>query len=158
MPTWLMGLVFAFAIFGLTVAGYLVYGHFQKPAQPATAAAVPATPPPVSAAAVAQHPYLKYIEITGWRLLQDARKQPEIKFIVVNHSGAEIPDLSAIVNLRAHAGTETEPIGLFKFKLPSLGPYESKDLTAHLETKLKVYEFPDWQNLFEEIQITSPAK
>ena len=34
----------------------------------------------------------------------------------------------------------------FHSKCP-LGPYESKELTGLLNTKLKVYELPDWQNL-----------
>ena len=115
--------------------------------QPAAAAATPGAP----------HPYTRHLEISGWRLLQDAKKRPEIKFVVVNHSGADMADLGATVFLRARAGAETEPIGTFKVKLPTLGAYESKDVTAPLDTKLKVYEFPDWQNLLEEIQITSPA-
>jgi hypothetical protein len=160
IPTWLLSVVFALAFFGLGAGVYFVSQHFRNKSQAAAPAAQspqPAfeTPQPASPA-VKQHPYLKYIQITGWRLLQDARKRPEIRFIVVNHSGAEIPDINATVNLRARAGTETEPIGSFSFKLPSLGPYESRDLSAPLNTKLKVYEFPDWQNLFEEIQIASP--
>jgi hypothetical protein len=38
----------------------------------------------------------------------------------------------------------------------SLGPYESKEMSGALSTKLRVYELPDWQNLTAEIQITSP--
>ena len=134
--------------------------HFR--AQPAAAAKAPApaleTPAVASPQVVKAHPYLKYLEITGWRLFQNPKKQAEIKFVVINHSGADLPDVAALVNLRAHAGSDSEPIGTFNFRLPSLAPYESKDVTATLNTKLKVYEFPDWQNLFEEIQLTSPAK
>ncbi len=165
MPTWLLSIVFALAFFGMGAGVYFITQHFRaNPQAPAPAAAPAAAalevPKPVAAApsTLKQHPYLKYIEITGWRLLQNPQKRAEIRFVVVNHSAAEIPDLSATVNLRAQAGQESAPIGSFNFKLPSLGPYESKDLTAPLDTKLKVYEFPDWQNLFEEIQIGSSAK
>lgn len=166
MPTWLLSIVFALAFFGIGAGIYLVSQHFrEKPAalEPAASTAAPGAlevPKPVSAApaTLQQHPYLKYLEITGWRLLQNAQKRAEIRFVVVNHSAAEIPDLSATVNLRAQAGRETAPIGSFAFKLPSLGPYESRDLTALLNTNLKVYEFPDWQNLFEEIQIGPQSK
>ena len=53
-------------------------------------------------------------------------------------------------------GADEEAVGNFSFKLPSLGPYESKDLSAPLNTKLRVYELPDWQNLVPDLQVTSP--
>jgi len=31
-------------------------------------------------------------------------------------------------------------------------------VTTLVETKLKVYELPDWQNLDHQVQITSPAQ
>jgi hypothetical protein len=34
---------------------------------------------------------------------------------------------------------------------------ESKELTAPLTTKLKIYELPDWQNVTTDVQITAPA-
>ncbi len=162
MPTWLLSIVFALAFFGVGAGVYIFTQRGHGTSAPATAAPAPRAPfeTPTAAPAnpaTAAHPYMRYLEITGWRLLQDPRKRPEIKFVVVNHSGAEMADLGATVFLRAHAGKETEPIGSFKFNVPSLGAYESRDVTAPLETKLKVYEWPDWQKLFEEIQITSPV-
>ena len=166
MPTWLLSIVFALAFFGVGAGIYLIAQHFRgksaasEAAAPAVAPGGLEVPKPVSAApaTLQQYPYLKYLEITGWRLLQNAQKRAEIRFVVVNHSAAEIPDLSATVNLRAQAGQEAAPIGSFAFKLPSLGPYESRDLTAPLNTNLKVYEFPDWQNLFEEIQVNPQSR
>ena len=38
-----------------------------------------------------------------------------------------------------------------------LKAYESKELTAPLNTKLKIYELPDWQNVSTDVQITAPA-
>jgi hypothetical protein len=38
-----------------------------------------------------------------------------------------------------------------------LKAYESKELTAPLNTKLKIYELPDWQNVSTDVQITTPA-
>ena len=91
------------------------------------------------------------------RLVEDSKQKPQVHFVVVNHSGAEISDLAANVNLWARTTkSDEEAIGAFSFKLPSIGPYESKDLSAPLNTKLRVYELPDWQNLTAETQITSP--
>jgi len=47
-------------------------------------------------------------------------------------------------------------VGAFSFKVPTLGPYESKEMIGLVNTKLKVYELPDWQNLDQRVQITSP--
>ncbi len=41
--------------------------------------------------------------------------------------------------------SEEESAGHFSFKVPSLGPFESKEATAPVTTKLKAYELPDWQ-------------
>jgi hypothetical protein len=40
--------------------------------------------------------------------------------------------------------------------VPALGPYEARDATAPLNTKLRAYEMPDWQNISGQVQITSP--
>lgn len=103
------------------------------------------------------NPLQKYVEVVGLRLLaQD--KRPVAKFVVVNHSGAEISDLAANVTLWASTSrSEEDSIGSFSFKLANLGPNDSKDLTEPLKTKLKMYELPDWQNTTAEIQITSPS-
>ena len=80
-----------------------------------------------------------------------------MRFLVVNHSSAEIADLAGAVTVWARTQkSEEERVGTFSFKLPSLGPNESRDMTAVLDTKLKVYELPDWQNLTSEVQVTSP--
>src|SRR5438477_653169 len=64
---------------------------------------------------------------------------------------------AAIVNLRVRtANSDEEAVGTFSFKIASLGPYETKEMIVLLNTKLRVYELPDWQNLVPEIQITSP--
>jgi hypothetical protein len=100
----------------------------------------------------------KYVDVVGMRLIEDPKKKAEVRFVVVNHSGAEISDLAANVNLWARtAKSDEEAVGTFSFKMPSLGAYEAKEVSAPLNTKLKVYELPDWQNLVAEVQITSPT-
>jgi hypothetical protein len=103
------------------------------------------------------NPLLKQIEVVGLRLTQNKAKKTEIRFLVVNHSAGEVQDVAGTLSLRARTSKkEDEPIGACAFKLPSLGPYESKDMVCILNTKLKVYELPDWQNLEAQLQITSP--
>lgn len=91
------------------------------------------------------------------RMITDDKK-PVAKFVVVNHSGTEIDNLAANVTLRASTSrSDEDPVGTFSFKVPELGPNESKDMTEPLKTKFKMYELPDWQKTTAEIEITSPA-
>lgn len=153
-----MSIGFAILFLAIGAAAFYGYKHFSGTGDAA------AGPPPASpqgsagpAAAKSTSTLQKYVEVAGVRLTENSSKKTEAHFLVVNHSGAEIADLAAKVNLWARtAKSDEEAVGTFDFKLGSLGPYESKDLAAPLNTKLRVYELPDWQNLTAEIQITSP--
>jgi hypothetical protein len=103
------------------------------------------------------NPLQKYVEVVGLRMITE-NKRPVAKFVVVNHSNTEIDGLAANVTLWASTSrSEEDSVGSFSFKVPNIGPNESKDLTEPLKTKLKMYELPDWQNATAEIQITSPT-
>jgi hypothetical protein len=153
LPTWLLTVLFIFAFVGLGASVYWV-AHVIRGSN-AAAYAPPETAPIRHTGK--EHPLQKYIEVTGIRFLENAKKEPEAHFVIINHSGADINDLAGTVNIWGRTErSEEEAAGNFSFKIPSLGPYESKDLTAPVNTKLKVYELPDWQNISAEVQITSP--
>ena len=163
LPPWLMSI--GFAVLFLVVGAALFFGikHFSGSSEasastPSSQQSAPAAAGANAPAASKQNSTLqKYVEVAGVRLTENSGKKPEAHFLVVNHSGADIADLAANVNLWARtAKSDEEAVGTFTFKLSSLGAYESKDLTAPLNTKLRVYELPDWQNLTAEVQITSP--
>ncbi|HUS06642.1 MAG TPA: hypothetical protein VMZ52_10115 [Bryobacteraceae bacterium] len=97
------------------------------------------------------HPLAKHLEISGLRLAEDARQRARIQFAVTNHSGADLPELKMEITLVS----ARKPIFEFPFTLPSLGPYESKDFSTFVKTKLRVYELPDWQFLRAEFKIVS---
>jgi hypothetical protein len=81
----------------------------------------------------------------------------EARFVVINHSDADLADLAGTVNIWGRtAKAEEEAAGTFSFKIASLKPNESTEAVAPLTTKLKPYELPDWQNLSAKVQITSP--
>ena len=153
-----MSIVFALAFGGLVAGAY--YGvQFVKrePASAPSGAARMETPPAAAATGVKVNPLMKQLEVAGLRLAQNKDQKTEVRFIVINHSGAEIQDLAATINLQARTRKQgEEPVGSFAFKVPLLAPYESKEVTALVDTKLKVYELPDWQNLDQQLQITSP--
>jgi uncharacterized lipoprotein YajG len=105
-----------------------------------------------------EHPLAKYLEIAGFRINEKGAGKLEIKFAVINHSQADIGDLTMRVKLMTTASKpEDPPIAEFEAKVPSLGPYEVKDATGSATTKLRVYEMPDWQFIKAEAEIISPA-
>ena len=156
LPPWLMSIVFAILFLAVVAGAYFVIRHFSGSGQAAASSPAPLENVPAASKAKANMLQM-FVEVVGVRLIEDPKKKPQVRFVVVNHSGAEISDLAANVNLWARtAKSDDEAIGNLSFKLPSLGPYEAKEMSAPLNTKLRVYELPDWQNLTAEVQITSP--
>ena len=153
LPTWLLTLLFAFAFLGVGAGVYFVVHYFRGGTQ---AASTPAESTPAKGPAK-PNPLQKYVEISGIRFVETPKHGTEARFVVVNHSGADITDLAGTVNIWGRtAKSEEEAAGTFSFKMASLKPYESKEAVAPLSTKLKPYELPDWQNVSAEVQITSP--
>jgi hypothetical protein len=82
----------------------------------------------------------------------------KVKFAVVNHSAADMGELTVKIRLITTAFKPgDEPITEFEAKVPTLGPEETKDVSVAATTKLRLYELPDWQFLRAEFDITSPA-
>jgi hypothetical protein len=100
---------------------------------------------------VVAHPLAKYIEVTGLRIIEEGKGQVKVAYIVVNHSPADLPDLKAELKLMAGGKQFFD----FPATIPSIGPYESKDLSASLRTRLQPYELPDWQKVTPELRILS---
>ena len=112
---------------------------------------------PLQATAPKNNPSAKYLELVGFRIKEKGSGKLEITFGVVNHSEADLGDLTLNVDLR----TTTEkagdaPICSFQAKVPALGPEEMKEVTASVPTKLRVYELPDWQYLRSDFQVAEP--
>ena len=157
LPTWLMTILSALAFVGLGSGAFFALQYFQKDSAASTratpAAEVPRATP--STPGAKPNPLMKQIEVAGFRLTQNKAKKTEARFLIVNHSGAELQDLTGTINLQARtAKKEEEPVGSLSFTVPALGAYEAKEVTAIVDTKLKVYELPDWQNLDQQLEIT----
>ncbi len=150
MPTWAMAILFAFAMFGLVAGVYWLVGA-ARGGKPTAAVESPAAKPGAKT-----NPYQKYVEISGVRFVEDAKKKTQVRFVLVNHSNADILGLGGNVTVWGRTrNAEEDATGTFTFKT-DLKAYESKDMTEPLNTKLKIYELPDWQNVSTDIQITSP--
>jgi hypothetical protein len=100
----------------------------------------------VDTAAASSDPALSGLELAGLRLSEDAKQHAYVQLVAVNHTGADLGEIEAKVDLKAVTSKDQTPVGTFEFKT-SLGPYESKELKVPLQTKLRVYELPDWQFL-----------
>jgi len=112
---------------------------------------------PTSATPTKKHPLAKYIELVGFRLSEAGGGKLKVKFVVVNHSEADIGDLGVRVRLTTgSAKPDDDPIATFDVKVPALGPEEIQDVSATTPSKLRIYELPDWQFLKAEFEILSP--
>lgn len=156
LPTWALSILFAVAFGGaVSLVYYLVQRSHQEPRVAASAPTV--MEKPSDGAAKPPHQLLRHLEIVGIRLSEDSKKKTQARFLVVNHSGAEIAQLAgkAILMGRSAKGGEA-PVGGFQIQVPSLAPYEARELTVVVETSLRAYELPDWQYLSVQLEITSP--
>jgi hypothetical protein len=149
VPNWALTVLVALVLVSLGMSFYLLTRGSKPAAAPAEqAAAVPV---------VKRHPLWKYIEVTGIRITEDASQKAQVTFLVVNHSGADIANLGGTLTLKPRgAKPDQTPLASFEFKLPSLGPYESKELKATVRSSMRAYELPDWQFLDASLELTSP--
>ena len=113
--------------------------------------------PPIATSVIsAGHPMAKYLELVGFRVSEKGAGNLTVKFAVVNHSEADIGDLTMKIRLTTTAAKpEDPPITEFDAKAPQLGPQEMKEVTATGATKLRIYELPDWQFIRANVEITS---
>ena len=154
LPTWLLTVLFAFAFLGLGAGIYWSVNYFRNPSQ---AAAPPSTVESPAAKPVAKtSPLQKYVEISGVRWSEDAKKKIVVKFTVTNHSDADLTGLAGNVTIWGRTQkSEEDAVGTFSFAA-NVAPQASQEVSATLNTKLKIYELPDWQNVNADLQITSP--
>lgn len=137
------------------VVGGIVAGAVwwkRRGSEDAPAAASQAVDTATAATPTSAHRYGKFIELSGFRITEDARKRATVTAAVTNHSGADIGDLDLKVTLKTPDGKE---IGTATMKAAGLGPFTSADASGALQTKLRAYEFPDWQFIRADFEITS---
>ena len=87
------------------------------------------------------------MEVTGLRFADD--KTPEVRYLVVNHSGAPLSAVTVYVTIRN--STSKLPLSHFSFRAPALGPYESKEMVSELD---KTVRPGDWQSLHADVELS----
>ena len=153
LPTWLMTILFFFAIAGIGLGIYSAITYFGSRKAATSTGLDPAAN---VARTKLTNPLQKVVEVVGIRMVLDSKKKPVARFVVVNHSPHPLDALAGTVTIWASTSrSEEDSVGTFTFKLGSLGSYESKEMSAPFSTKLKIYELPDWQNANPEVQFTT---
>jgi hypothetical protein len=156
LPVWLLTVIFAVGIGGAVFGIYSLMqsNRSQTGTGPAPTAAVES---PAAKPGAKPSPVQKYIEVAGVRFVQDARKNTQARFVLINHSEASIDGLAGNVTIWGRTRkSEEDAQGTFTFTT-NIGPFESKEMTVPMNTKLKIYELPDWQNVTADVQITAPG-
>jgi hypothetical protein len=153
-PGWLVSTLVMVLLLaaGLGVVFYLL-PHTVADAKPSPTPAVAATAP---APTGGSSPLAKFVEVTGFRIITstvDANKKSEVQYLIVNHSDADISDANVFVTLRS-AKPGQPPVCRFSFKVPSLGPFESKEMSSPIEKATHAISLPDWQEMRAEVQIS----
>ncbi|MFB3778875.1 MAG: hypothetical protein ACE141_14750 [Bryobacteraceae bacterium] len=161
-PAWALVLVVAIAFLSMGTLGFVAYRYLAHRGEPLTPGPlIPRRSPPpadtANSATMTAHVLNKYIEVTGLRLLEENPKNLQVEFVIVNHSPAPLTDVAGTVTIRPiTAKSDGESVGTFNFRLPELRPFEAKNMRAPLQSKLRVYELPDWQFIRADVVITSP--
>lgn len=134
-------------------AGYVAFQYLPSSKLEQTAEGQPGEQPKLlDAKGASVHPLAKHIEVTGFRIREDKSQRVTVQMVIVNHSAADVAGLEMQVGLYAKGDLVVE----FPVKVKSLGPFEVAQGTGQATTKLRAYEFPDWQFLTPKITITAP--
>jgi hypothetical protein len=157
MPVWLMTILVALAIGGV-LFGIIALVKSNRGSDGNGPAPIATVESPAAKPGAKTNPLQKYIEVAGVRFVSDPKNQaPMVKFLLINHSPADINGLAGNVTMWGRTQkSEEDAQGSFSFSA-TIGPYESRELTAPLNTKRKIYELADWQNITTDVQITAPA-
>jgi hypothetical protein len=156
LPIWLMTILCTLAIGGV-VFGIIWLVSSNRGSEGSGPAPVASVENPAAKPGGKTNPLQKYIEVAGIRFVEDTKGHTMAKFVIINHSPADINGLAGNVTIWARTQkSEEDAQGTFSFST-SLGPNEFKELSAPLNTKRKIYELGDWQNLTTDVQITAPG-
>jgi hypothetical protein len=149
VPPWLA------AVLTLAVIGgglFLLYRYISSDRGARTAGkAAPFEAPKPQAST---HPFAKYMEVTGVRLLEGQDKKLKTRFVVVNHAPVEVRGFRLRITLEAaNAAPGDAVIAVVEAAPGAIPAYGVKDMEAPLVTPLKVYELPDWQFVRARVEI-----
>jgi hypothetical protein len=146
VPGWMVSLLTALVIILLST-WFLQNSAFRNPF---ASTSVEASSP--SDAAQSAFPTLaKYVEVTGVRVFADTNNS-EIRYVVVNHSAAELPPFQLMVKLRPKRGPA---VCSFSASVQGMGPNESREMRTTIRREVHSYDLPEWRDLRIEAHVTA---
>jgi len=129
--------------------------HGSASAASTAQAATQPSPEPAAAPVEQQHPLARFIEVTGLRVVADLQHRSQLQYIVVNHSASEATGLVLQIAVRSFVQDSKEPLFHVSAVVPSLGPYQAKEIRTDLDTPLQSTPIPDWGDLKADVQVTT---
>jgi hypothetical protein len=156
MPAWPISVLVATGLFlgAGSLMQYLasrdaaVSSASQRPVQGNAATSV--------AAAVDPHPFARFVEVTGLRVSADLNRKSQLQYLVVNHSSARLSDVVLKIAVRSTADSSgSPPLFSLSVVVPSLAPYQSKEIKTDLDAGLRSTAIPDWENLRADVQVST---
>jgi hypothetical protein len=112
-----------------------------------------ATPAPVIAQP-ASYSLSKMVEVTGFRFVVDSSKRPEVHYLVVNHSAAELNDVTVFVTLRTNGAKPGQPpLCRFSFRPAGLAGYEAKEMVSPIQKLPPASALPEWRDLYADVEL-----
>ncbi len=120
----------------------------QQPVQASAGASV--------AAGVGSHPLARFVEIAGLRVVADLNRKSQLQYLVVNHSSTRLSDVTLKIAVRSTSDSSgSAPLFTLSVVLPSLGPYQSKEIKTDLDAGLRSASLPEWENLRADVQVST---
>jgi hypothetical protein len=155
-PTWMFTVLVAVALF-LGAGSLLQYVTDNRdaraasvPTEPARASApAPAPPLPVAEG----HPGARFVEVAGVRVVTAPNRKPQLQYIVINHSAAELTGLNIHIAGRSADSPSGAPLFNVSSIVPSLGANQSKEIRTDLDAGINPASIPDWQSLRTDVLI-----
>jgi hypothetical protein len=154
VPAWIISLVIATSLFlvAAIVLQFLAANREAKaavaPSPSQAAASVPAAP------AFEQHPFARFVEVTGVRVVADLSHRSQVQYIVVNHSSEQLSGMLIRIAVRSSADPAgAKPLFTVSAVIPSLGPHQSKEIRTDLDSQLRSSAIPDWEYLRTDVQV-----
>ena len=155
VPTWMIS-VTVITVMILGLASVMQNRSADRsPANPSSVApmTVQSTPEP-AATPSDQHPLARFVEVTGLRVVADLQHRSQLEYIVVNHCGSELSGLVLHITVRSNLQDGT-PLFRVSAAVPSLGPYQAKELRTDVDTQLQSTAIPEWDDLKADVRVTT---
>jgi len=108
------------------------------------------------AAGAGPHPLARFVEIAGLRVVADLNHKSQLQYLVVNHSATRLSDIALKIAVRSTSDSSgSAPLFTVSVAVPSLGPYQSKEIKTDLDAGLRSASIPEWENLRADVQVST---